>query len=236
MSKPDLVGVLVNTSGTLFRDTGRSSNQDPITLSGVGGGGATTFLELTDTPDDYSLFPDDYVKVNRDGDALEFGELTTGVLTDWAPFSEQILFFSGDNQRVESIPDRSLAAQFPENITSSHTSTTIVDPDSGKCVKLITSDGSGNALQVVELEDVGGGKPGTRNYVEFTSKANVSDTISLTGSFAIITLASGTGSRSVVGIDNFTLTSQGAWVLLEWRELMWSLIDHSASGVTINLT
>lgn len=232
MAKPDLVYVTANASGNLFAETGLSSTHDTITVSG-GGGGVSTFTALTDAPDSYDGFADNYVKVDRDGLALEFGQLNTGNLTDWNPFSEQILYYNGTDGLVQSRPDRGMAMQLVDAITAPFAG---VDPDNGKCVKQITSNGAGTPNQAVSIENVGGGRAGTRNYIEFTSQANGADTILLTGSFAIITLNSGTGTRTVVGINDFTFTSQGAWVLLEWRSTAWGLIDRSPTGLTINLT
>lgn len=51
---------------------------DNITVSGASGGGVNTFIQLTDTPSNYSGNADCYIKVNSNGSGLEFANSPVG--------------------------------------------------------------------------------------------------------------------------------------------------------------
>lgn len=231
MAKPDLVYVTASPAGNLFAETGLSSTHDTIAVSG-GGSGATTFLGLTDTPASYDGFSDQYVKVDRDGLVLEFGQLSTANLTDWSPFPNQILYYDTDLATVTSRPDRSLAMQLTETINLNSSTPTSIDATNGLSVKLLVSDGTGNP-NLASLDQVGG-KPGTRVILWYETEAAAGDTITITSDaqLAIITV-SGTGARAINNINSIVLTGVSSWAMLESRILYWHLLDYS--GATINM-
>jgi len=79
--------------------------QNPVINATGGGGGATEFIQLTDTPSDYGYNVGSIVRVNQNFDGLEYGEpeYRSRVGAQLDPASSVDLFFSDTNLRIEEL-------------------------------------------------------------------------------------------------------------------------------------
>ena len=149
----------------LFLDPSNQDDAVVITIQGAlpseGGGGSSTFLGLTDTPDAYSDQALKIVRVNTGASALEFataaggsshapigavypGVLSTGVKTPQVPFKGDAFTATGLYARVTIAPQgQAITLQIRRNGTSLGTVTIAAGERTGAtAISQLVSDGN----------------------------------------------------------------------------------------------